>query len=89
MKGVYEDHTELFKKLPYIAGTNCMGCYPHHHESIELIMFKEKSTLYLGGDVYYMNQGELAVISPDVIHAVSIEKNASYDFIIVSSRFCA
>ena len=85
----YENHSQITRDKPYIYHKDSLGCAPHWHENVEILLFHTAATVYSDQEFYEVAPGDIVVISSDSVHNIPITVGIYYDCLIADCQYCA
>ncbi|MBQ8509756.1 MAG: helix-turn-helix transcriptional regulator [Clostridia bacterium] len=85
---LYEAHVVADPSRPYICHLDSIGCMPHWHENIELLLFKTDGVILCNRTEYQVMAGDIVIFGYNALHAVPQQNGVSYYCLIVDSKFC-
>lgn len=85
----YESHVIPDLAHPYKFHFKHFLCMPHWHENIEILQFSGSGSVICDRMSYEVKEGDIAVISSNMLHAVPACGDTTHDCLIVDSTFLA
>ncbi len=83
----YESHVIPDLAYPYKFHFKHLLCMPHWHENIEILQFSGRGSVVCDRMSYDVKEGDIAVISSNMLHSVPACGDTTHDCLIIDNEF--